>query len=138
MTPQGNDNAGCGRVHRQVLDARRAWSRFSLDASLVWSEKGLSGLPLKDATVRDAGSGRLQSGTCVDSGHGRSGVGFTEYLLLAVVVVVPLVIAAAVTLWSLKQVQYRPRKRRPPSSVNLERSASEADGAVSPADSTKS
>ncbi len=40
-------------------------------------------------------------------------MGLTEYLLLALVIVVPLVIAAMVTLWSLKQVQYRPKKRRP-------------------------
>ncbi len=39
-------------------------------------------------------------------------MGFTEYLLLALVIVVPLTIAAIVTLWSLKQVQYRPKKRR--------------------------
>lgn len=30
-----------------------------------------------------------------------------EWLLLAVIIVVPLVIAVAVTLWSLKQVQYK-------------------------------
>jgi hypothetical protein len=40
-------------------------------------------------------------------------VGVTEYLLLVLVIVVPLIIAGAVTLWSLKQVQYRPKKRRP-------------------------
>lgn len=39
-------------------------------------------------------------------------MGPTEYLLLAVVILAPLVIAAAVTLWSLKQVQYRPKQRR--------------------------
>ncbi len=40
-------------------------------------------------------------------------MGLTEYALLALVIVVPLLIAGAVTLWSLKQVQYRPKKRRP-------------------------
>ncbi len=40
-------------------------------------------------------------------------MGFTEYVLLALVILVPLAIAAVVTLWSLKQVQYRPKKRRP-------------------------
>lgn len=40
-------------------------------------------------------------------------MGLTEYALLALVILVPLVIAGAVTLWSLKQVEYRPKKRRP-------------------------
>lgn len=39
-------------------------------------------------------------------------MGLTEYLLLGVVIVVPLVIAGAVTLWSLEQVRYRPKKSR--------------------------
>ena len=80
----------------------------------------------------------MKQGSFGSSRCGRVGVGFTEYLLLAVVVIVPLVIAAAVTLWSLKQVQYRPRKRRPPSSVSVERSGSEVDGSPPPADSVKS
>jgi len=42
-------------------------------------------------------------------------VGALEYLLLALVILVPLVIAGAVTLWSLEQARYRPKRfRRPP------------------------
>ena len=37
-----------------------------------------------------------------------------EWLLTAAVIIVPLIIAVAVTLWSLEQVRYRPKKRRPP------------------------
>jgi hypothetical protein len=33
-------------------------------------------------------------------------------VLLALVILVPLVIAAGVTLWSLEQVRYRPKRRR--------------------------
>ena len=36
-----------------------------------------------------------------------------EWVLTAAVIVVPLMIAVAVTLWSLEQVRYRPKKRRP-------------------------
>jgi hypothetical protein len=36
-----------------------------------------------------------------------------EWILTAAVIVVPLVIAIVVTLWSLEQVRYRPKKRRP-------------------------
>ena len=36
-----------------------------------------------------------------------------EWLLTAAVIVVPLIIAMAVTMWSLEQVRYRPKKRRP-------------------------
>jgi len=36
-----------------------------------------------------------------------------EWLLTAAVIVVPLIIAIAVTMWSLEQVRYRPKKRRP-------------------------
>ena len=36
-----------------------------------------------------------------------------EWLLTAAVIVVPLIIAVAVTMWSLDQVRYRPKKRRP-------------------------
>lgn len=40
-------------------------------------------------------------------------MGVTEYVLLVVVVIaIPLAIAGAVTLWSLKQVQYRPKQGR--------------------------
>jgi hypothetical protein len=62
-------------------------------------------------------------------------VGAREWVLLAVVVLVPLAIAAAVTLWSLEQARYRPKakgtvrtssgasRRRPP--------AANGDGAAS-------
>ncbi len=39
----------------------------------------------------------------------------TEYLLTGLVIVIPLLVAGAVTLWSLEQVRYRPKRRlRPP------------------------
>ena len=37
-----------------------------------------------------------------------------EWILTAAVIVVPLIIAVVVTLWSLEQVRYRPKRRRPP------------------------
>jgi hypothetical protein len=40
-------------------------------------------------------------------------VGTREWLLTAAVIVVPLIIAVVVTLWSLEQVRYRPKQRRP-------------------------
>ena len=40
-------------------------------------------------------------------------MGLTEYVLLALVILVPLVIAVAVTLWSLEQARYRPKRSRP-------------------------
>ena len=36
-----------------------------------------------------------------------------EWLLAAAVIVIPLIIAVVVTMWSLEQVRYRPKKRRP-------------------------
>jgi hypothetical protein len=36
-----------------------------------------------------------------------------EWVLAAAVIVIPLIIAVAVTIWSLDQVRYRPKKRRP-------------------------
>jgi len=36
-----------------------------------------------------------------------------EWLLTAAVIVIPLIIAVVVTMWSLEQVRYRPKKRRP-------------------------
>ena len=36
-----------------------------------------------------------------------------EWILTAAVIVIPLIIAVVVTLWSLEQVRYRPKKRRP-------------------------
>lgn len=50
-------------------------------------------------------------------------MGPAEYLLLALVILVPLAIAAAVTLWSLKQVEYRPKQRRPRPFSNSDQSA---------------
>jgi hypothetical protein len=42
-------------------------------------------------------------------------MGTKEYLLLAMVIVVPLVIATFVTLWTLEQARLRSKKnRRPP------------------------
>jgi hypothetical protein len=40
-----------------------------------------------------------------------------EWLLTAAVIVIPLIIAATVTLWSLEQVRYRPKRRRPVSAL---------------------
>lgn len=40
-------------------------------------------------------------------------MGPTEYILLALVILVPLVIAVVVTLWSIDQARYRPKRRRP-------------------------
>ena len=36
-----------------------------------------------------------------------------EWVLTVAVIVIPLIIAAVVTIWSLDQVRYRPKKRRP-------------------------
>lgn len=38
----------------------------------------------------------------------------SEWLLTAAVIVAPLIIAVVVTLWSLKQVRYQPKKWQPP------------------------
>ncbi len=46
-----------------------------------------------------------------------------EWLLTAAVIVIPLIIAVAVTMWSLDQVRYRPKKRRPASAAAPEREA---------------
>ena len=35
-----------------------------------------------------------------------------EWFLTAAVIVIPLIVAVAVTMWSLDQVRYRPKKRR--------------------------
>ncbi|MBA2518961.1 MAG: hypothetical protein H0V24_04800 [Chloroflexia bacterium] len=41
-------------------------------------------------------------------------MGAAEYALLIILVIaIPLAIAGAVTLWSLKQVRYQPKKRGP-------------------------
>lgn len=44
----------------------------------------------------------------------RAVVNTSEWLLTAAVIAVPLAIAVVVTLWSLKQVRYRPKKWTPP------------------------
>ena len=46
-----------------------------------------------------------------------------EWLLTAAVIVVPLIIAVVVTMWSLEQVRYRPKKRRPASATARETGA---------------
>jgi hypothetical protein len=46
-----------------------------------------------------------------------------EWLLAAAVIVVPLIIAVVVTMWSLEQVRYRPKKRRPAPVVGRESGA---------------
>ena len=61
-------------------------------------------------------------------------MGPTEYLLLALVILVPLAIAAGVTLWSLEQVRYRPkRRRRPPSAAAGATSEAAGERTVPPA-----
>jgi hypothetical protein len=57
----------------------------------------------------------------------RTRVQTREWLLTAAVIVIPLIIAVAVTMWSLDQVRYRPRKRRPAASAPREARAP-ADG----------
>jgi hypothetical protein len=37
-----------------------------------------------------------------------------EWMMLALLIVVPLIIAVIVTLWSIKQIAYRPKKEAPP------------------------
>ena len=53
-------------------------------------------------------------------------MGTREWILTAGVIVVPLIIAVVVTLWSLEQVRYRPKKRRPASGAA--RKTTDADG----------
>lgn len=65
-------------------------------------------------------------------------MGFTEYLLLALVILVPLAIAAVVTLWSLKQVQYRPKKRRPRPAPDAAAANPDSAGATTPSEPASS
>ena len=44
---------------------------------------------------------------------GRIRVQTREWLLTAAVILIPLIIAVVVTMWSLEQARYRPKKRRP-------------------------
>jgi hypothetical protein len=63
------------------------------------------------------------------AGAERANVQTREWLLTTAVIVIPLIIAVVVTLWSLEQVRYRPKKRRP---VNVAASGGgEAEGAGS-------
>jgi hypothetical protein len=52
-----------------------------------------------------------------------------EWVLTVAVIVIPLIIAAAVTIWSLDQVRYRPKKRRP-APVAARETETPADGGV--------
>ena len=58
-------------------------------------------------------------------------MGTREWILTAGVIVIPLIIAVAVTLWSLEQVRYRPKKRRPAGVVARETSEADGDAAGS-------
>jgi hypothetical protein len=58
-----------------------------------------------------------------------------EWLLTAAVIVVPLIIAIAVTMWSLEQVRYRPKKRRPAPAATRE-SGAPVDRADEPTESS--
>lgn len=55
-----------------------------------------------------------------------------EWILTALVIVVPLVIAITVTLWSLEQARYRPKKRRPGPHVPRETDRSAETAAANP------
>jgi sugar phosphate permease len=46
-----------------------------------------------------------------------------EWFFAAAVIVIPLIIAVAVTMWSLDQVRYRPKKRGPVSAAAREHEA---------------
>ncbi len=58
-----------------------------------------------------------------------------EWLLTAAVIVVPLIIAVVVTMWSLEQVRYRPKKRRP-QSVAARESGAPVDRGDEPSESS--
>ena len=66
---------------------------------------------------------------------GRSRVQTRELLLTAAVIVVPLLIAVVVTLWSLEQARYRPKKGRPAGAVKRETVEAAPVEAVSDGDS---
>jgi hypothetical protein len=53
-------------------------------------------------------------------GARRSALQPREWILTIAVIVVPLIIAIAVTLWSLEQARYRPKKQRPAREVARE------------------
>ena len=58
-------------------------------------------------------------------------MGTREWILTAGVIVVPLIIAVVVTLWSLEQVRYRPKKRRPASVAARKPTDTDGDAAGS-------
>jgi hypothetical protein len=58
-----------------------------------------------------------------------------EWLLTAAVIVIPLIIAVVVTMWSLEQVRYRPKKRHPAPIAGRETGAS-VDRGDEPSDSS--
>jgi uncharacterized membrane protein len=47
-------------------------------------------------------------------------MGLKEYILLGLVILVPLVIATAVTVWTLEQARLRSKKNRRPSASHQE------------------
>ncbi len=51
-----------------------------------------------------------------------------EWVVTVAVIVIPLIIAVVVTIWSLDQVRYRPKKRRPAPVVARETSSSPDGG----------
>lgn len=55
-------------------------------------------------------------------------MGTREWMLTAAVILVPLVIAVVVTLWSLEQARYRPKRRKPASRQEDDRSGGEDSG----------
>ena len=57
------------------------------------------------------------------------GMGTKEYLLLVLVIVVPLVIATVVTLWTLEQARLRSKKNRKPSRTKVDSGTPPADPA---------
>ena len=59
-------------------------------------------------------------------GRWSQGVQTQQWVLTAAVIVVPLIVAVVVTLWSLEQVRYRPKKRRP--ARTAARATSDPDG----------
>jgi hypothetical protein len=57
-------------------------------------------------------------------------VGTQEYLLLAMVILVPLVIATVVTLWTLEQARMRSKKNRKGARPKVDAGAPPTDPAV--------
>ena len=55
-----------------------------------------------------------------------------EWVKLVLVIVVPLAIAAVVTLWSIKQMMYRPKKRSAPRPGRIEQLDAEPPASPEP------